>query len=118
MIKSIYRFLKYFTNHRNKAHRVIVFCHRLLLNILKDRTAKEAFQQSRNKDSFKHIPKRSANMHELRFTVLQNHLQNIISARHLKGFNVHYDFLHYCGGYRNIAEFQICSRMEVRQGDN
>ena len=60
----IYKFFKDFTNHRKKTNRVVVFSSRPFPNILNTGTTDETFQQSGKQDSFRHLLKSSASMHE------------------------------------------------------
>ena len=63
--KSIFcKFFKNFTNLRQKTNRVVVFSHRLLLNILNTRTSYGTFQRFGKQDSFRHILKSLASMYD------------------------------------------------------
>ena len=57
-------FFKNFTNLRKKTNRVVVFSHRLLLNILNTRTSYGTFQRFGKQDSFRHILKSLASMYD------------------------------------------------------
>ena len=58
----IYKFFKYFSNHRKKTNREKVFSSRPFPTFLNTWTTNETFQQSGEQDSFGHLLKSSASM--------------------------------------------------------
>ena len=58
-------FFKDFTNHRNKTNRAVVLTVDISPTFLNTSTTDEAFQQSGEQDSFRHISKTSASFYEI-----------------------------------------------------
>ena len=74
----------------------------LSISFLKTGTTNETFQNSEKQDSFRHILKSSANMHESSDSQFFNHHLNTIRTRRFWWIKVCYDLFNHLGSYRNI----------------
>ena len=107
LLWSLYKFFKYFTNHRKKTHMTKVFHYRPLPNIFKFR-----FLQTHIEDLSYYVRKFSYYVKKFRLKAFQNHHWSTIRTRYLRQVMVGYKLLNHFENYRSMMLFQNSSRRE------